>query len=113
MSWETAMNGGQSGQAFVSGLAAVDLDTGGLLSFFEGTPEVLIKVLDGCALTDHFWIFGAPTTTLGYELIVEDTVAKAQGAPESVYRYVVTNADGNVAGPFADVEALDTCNFTP
>ena len=113
MTWQTAMNGGQSGQAFVTGLAAVDLDSGGLLSFFEGTPEVLIKVLDGCNLTGHFWIFGAPTTTLGYELIVEDTLAKSQGAPESAYKYVVTNADGNVAGPFADVEALDTCSFSP
>ena len=112
MSWETVLGGGQSGQAFVTDLAAVDLDSGGLLSFFQGTPEMLIKVLDGCSLNGHFWIFGAPTTTLGYDLVVEDTLAKERGAPSSDYLYAVSNVDGNVAGPFADIEAFPTCDFS-
>lgn len=111
MSWETVMSGGQSGIAFATPLAPVNLETGGLLSFFEGTPEVLIKVLDGCGVNGHYWVFGAPTTTLGYELIVEDTVAKAFGAPPSRYQYVQTNTDGSVAQPFADIEAFDTCDY--
>lgn len=112
MTWETALDGGQSGQAFVTDLAAVDLDSGGLLSFFQGVPEMLIKVLDGCGLNGHFWIFGAPTTSLGYDLTIEDTLAKERGVPSSDYLYSVSNADGNVAGPFADIEAFPTCEFS-
>lgn len=113
MSWETAIDGGQSGQAFVTPLADVGLQAGGLFNFVSGNPEMLIKVLDGCEMTGHFWIFGAATTTLGFDLVVEDTVAKDQGAPPSVYEYRVTNEDGNPAQPFFDTEALDSCVYTP
>ena len=36
--------------------------------------EVLIKVLDGCSLNGHVWVFGASTTNLGYLIHVTDTV---------------------------------------
>ena len=35
--------------------------------------EVLIKVLDGCAVNGHFWVFGASATDLGYSIRVSDT----------------------------------------
>ena len=47
----------------------------GLFSFFSRENwEVLIKVLDGCAVNGHVWVYGASTTDLGYVLRVTDTV---------------------------------------
>ena len=46
----------------------------GLFQFF-GTDnwEMLIKVLDGCSVNGHVWVFGAATTDLGYRIEVTDT----------------------------------------
>ena len=47
----------------------------GLFTFFNRENwEVLIKVLDGCALNGHVWVYGASTTDLGYSIRVTDTV---------------------------------------
>ena len=47
----------------------------GMLWFFDADNwEVLIKVLDGCTLNGHVWVFGASTTNLGYVIRVTDTV---------------------------------------
>lgn len=46
----------------------------GLFRFFdEDNWEMLIKVLDGCAVNGHHWVYGASTTDLGYEIRVTDT----------------------------------------
>ena len=46
----------------------------GLFTFFNAENwEVLIKVLDGCALNGHVWVYGASTTDLGYVIRVTDT----------------------------------------
>ena len=43
-----------------------------ILYFFEpDNAEVLIKVLDGCKINGHRWVFVAPVTTLAYNLTVE------------------------------------------
>ncbi len=112
MSWETALGGGLGGDAVATPLAEVGLDAGGLLSFVPGNPEVLIKVLDGCEENGFFWVFGASTTTLGFELEVVDTLAHIQGAPPSQWFYSVTNVDGEPAAPFFDTQAFDTCDFS-
>ncbi len=112
MSWQTALNGGLSGEATTTSLAPLGFATGGLLSFFEGNPEALIKVLDGCGLSQHFWVFGAAATTLGYDLTVVDTLARLRGAnPEGLYTHTVSNDDGDFAAPFFTTEALDTCLY--
>ena len=47
----------------------------GLFRFFSRENwEVLIKVLDGCAVNGHVWVYGASTTDLGYTIQVTDTV---------------------------------------
>lgn len=112
LAWETALNGGQAGAAEAIALASIGLRRGGLFSFFDrDNPEVLVKVLDGCALNGHFWIFVAPTTTLGYTLSVVDTLAALQGAERSEYEYVVTNPDGRDAPPVSDTAAFATCDY--
>lgn len=111
LSWFTAANGGLSGDAFATPLADVGLEAGGLFSFFEGNPEFLIKVLDGCALTGHFWLFGAPTTTLGFRLEVEDLVAKAAGRSADDYLLVIENVDGVTASSFSLLQAFPACDL--
>jgi hypothetical protein len=111
LAWFTAGSGGLSGQAFATPLAGLGLPAGGLFSFFEGNPEVLIKVLDGCAINGHYWLFGAPTTTLGYRLEVEDLVAKAAGRPSDDYLQVIDNQDGRTAPSFSLLEAFPVCDL--
>ena len=72
----------------------------GLFRFFDSTNwEVLIKVLDGCALNGHVWVFGASTTNLGYLIRVTDTVT---GAVKE-YR----NEPGLPAAAITDVTAFE------
>lgn len=110
LAWETALNGGQAGAAEAIALAPIGLRRGGLFSFFDReNPEVLVKVLDGCPINGHFWVFVAPTTTLGYTLRVVDTLAAQQGAAE--FEFVVTNPDGRDAPPVSDTSAFATCDY--
>jgi lysophospholipase L1-like esterase len=112
LAWETALNGGQSGDAEAIPLASIGLRRGGLFSFFDrDNPEVLVKVLDGCALNGSFWVFVAPTTALGYTLRVVDTLAALQGAEHSQYEFVATNPDGIAAPPVSATAALPTCDY--
>ena len=63
--------------------------------------EVLIKVLDGCAVNGNVWVFGASTTDLGYRIAVTDTKT---GAVKE-YR----NEPGLPAPAITDSEAFDAC----
>ncbi|HVS13666.1 MAG TPA: hypothetical protein VMV46_07070 [Thermoanaerobaculia bacterium] len=61
--------GGEASGRVVAGGSA----DSGLFYFFEPDNwEMLIKVLDACALNGHFWVFAAATTTVGFELSVTD-----------------------------------------
>ena len=49
----------------------LEADRSGLLYFFDrDNVEVLVKVLDGCAVNGHRWVFVAPVTTLGFRLSI-------------------------------------------
>lgn len=49
-------------------------DDSGLFWFFAPSNwEMLVKVLDGCALNGRFWVFASATTTVEYTLTVTDT----------------------------------------
>ncbi len=52
-------------------------DSGEFRFFGTGNWEALIKVLDGCALNGHVWVYGASTTDLGYAIRVTDTATGA------------------------------------
>ena len=52
-----------------------DLDSGGsgLLYFFDrDNVEILVKVLDGCAINGHRWVYVAPVTDLGFRLMIQE-----------------------------------------
>ena len=71
--WWTA--GGDRGTAQVVPMGTSD---SGLFRFFdEDNWEILFKVLDGCAINGHYWVYGASTTDLGYEIRVTDTTTGA------------------------------------
>ena len=47
----------------------------GLFYFFSyNNWEVLLKVLDGCAVNKHHWVYAASATDLGLNMVVRDTV---------------------------------------
>ena len=71
----------------------------GLFTFFSPSNwELMVKVLDGCALNNKFWVFAAGTTDQGFTLKVTDRVNGRQ----KVYR----NAVGQPARPIAETSAF-------
>ena len=91
--WETAQESGM-GQA-------VDIGRrdSGLFTFFDpNNLEMLVKVIEGCAITDHFWVFYGATTDVGFRLTVTDTLTEV----ERVY----TNPLGMSAESIKDLTAF-------
>ncbi len=75
----------------------------GLMWFFEADNwELLVKVLDGCAINDRLWVFAAATTTVEYTLRVTDT------ALGTVAEYF--NPLGAAAAAITDTDAFATCD---
>ncbi len=66
---------GETGSALVVPEATQD---SGLFRFFDSENwEILIKVLNGCAVNGHYWVYGASTTDLGYAIRVRNTATGA------------------------------------
>ncbi|HEX3127597.1 MAG TPA: fibronectin type III domain-containing protein [Thermoanaerobaculia bacterium] len=87
---------GETGQASV---VPGGSDNSGVLWFFdESNWEMLIKVIDGCSLTDHYWVFFAATTNVQFVVTVVDTQTGA------VKTYV--NLQGISADAVTDTQAL-------
>jgi hypothetical protein len=92
LDWQTA-------EATGSGQAVPGTDASGLFWFFsEDNWEMLVKVLDGCAINGHHWVFAAATTDVGYTLTVTDTQTGAVWTSE--------NPPGHAAAPVQDTAAL-------
>ncbi|MEL7058458.1 MAG: fibronectin type III domain-containing protein [Acidobacteriota bacterium] len=99
--WRDFADGAGAGRA-VPVPAPVDADDSGLFYFFdEDNWELLVKVLDGCGLNDHFWVFLAATTDVEYTLIVTDT---ASGFVRTYF-----NPLGVASPAVSDIEAFRTC----
>ena len=96
--WLSADGEGGSG-----GVVHEGTNDSGMFRFFDRDNwEVLIKVLDGCPVNGHVWVFGASPTNLGYVIRVTDT---ATGAVKE-YR----NEPGTAAAAITDVTAFpDGC----
>ncbi len=83
-------------------VVATDSPNSGLLWFFSANNwEMLIKVLDGCSINDHYCVFSAATTDVQYTLRVTDT----ESGEVSIYQ----NALGNAAAAITDTAAFQTC----
>ena len=77
-------------------------DSGSLFYFFDSTnPELLVKVVNGCWLNDHWWVFGSAATDLEYSIAIDDLAT--DGPPKTnEYRHqgvgVVVGPDGYSTG---------------
>jgi len=92
--WRTG--DGATGSAQVVSEATED---SGLFQFFDADNwEILVKVLDGCKVNDHYWVYGASTTDLGYVIRVTDT------ATGDVQEY--RNEPGRPAAAITDAKAF-------
>ena len=76
-------------------------DSGLFFFFDENNIEMLLKVLDACAINQRFWVFYAATTDVEFELTVTDTLTGT--------RATYTNELGNPAPPVLDTDAFATC----
>lgn len=93
---------GVGGDAQVVQLGAGSSPDSGLFWFFDPNNwEMLIKVLDGCAINGHFWVFSAATTDVAYTLRVTDT--------ESGEARQYVNPLGVAAAATTDTSAFATC----
>ncbi len=94
--WQTG--DGQSGAARGVQLTG---DTGYLWFFAESNVEVVVKVLDGCALNQRHWVFAGGLTDVGVVLTIIDTQT---GIPKT---YV--NTQGTRFQPIQDTAAFSSC----
>lgn len=87
-----------SGQA-----QAVQLTTDtGYLWFFESTNvEVVLKVLDGCGLNGHYWVFAGGLTNVNVVITVTDT--------QTGMKQTYTNPANTTFQPIQDTSAFSTC----
>lgn len=77
-------------------------DKSGFFFFFHRDNwEMLVKVLNGCPINDHFWVFAAATTNVEYTLRVTDTETGA------VRQYF--NPLGVSSPAITDTNAFATC----
>ncbi len=99
VNFSTTQGGGAAGSGNAIPLSSLGLNEGGMFWFFAANnPELLVKVIDGCALNSKFWVFYAATTNVGFTLTVTDTVALT----EQTY----ANQDLGAAVPVQDTSAL-------
>ncbi len=83
-------------------MVPADSDNSALLYFFQQDNwEMLVKVIDGCAFNDRFWVFAAATTNVQYTLTVTDTL---RGETRQY-----TNPLGVSSAAITDSAAFATC----
>jgi hypothetical protein len=98
-SFATTEDGGTSGSGHAIPLASLGVSEGGLFWFFAANnPEMLIKVINGCSLGNHFWVFYAATTNVGFTVTVTDT--------QTNHSVQYKNPDLTAAAPVQDTSAL-------
>jgi hypothetical protein len=102
VAYSTVQGGGRTGFAGAIPLAPLGVARGGVFWFFAAdNPEMLLKVLDACALNQRFWVFASAGTNVGFTLRVRDTQTGAV--------FTHTNPDLNPAPPIQATSALP-CN---
>ena len=98
---QVTWHGPDGGNGFGKPVTATDGDSA-LWWFFEADNwELMVKVLDGCALNDFHWVFAAATTDVAYTLKVTDTQT---GLVRSY-----ANAQGQRSDAVTDTKAFASC----
>ncbi len=77
-------------------------DTGYLWFFSASNAEAVVKVINGCSLDSHFWVFAGGLTNVGTRIIVTDTVT----GTTKIY----SNPGSTPFRPIQDTAAFATCS---
>ncbi len=86
----------------VEATAVTLTDATGYFWFFDSSNvELIVKVLDGCAVNNHYWVFAAGLTNVGVHMTVTDL--------RSTQQQVFDNAVGTPFAPIQDTMAFATC----
>ncbi len=81
-------------------------DDAHVFTFFDPANwEMMVKVLDGCAINDRFWIYAAASTDVGFEIEVTDTWTGR--------RKIHRSPAGAPAPAITDGSAFATCGAAP
>lgn len=97
--FETAQGGGLSGRGTAVPLSSLGLTSGGLFWLFSSdNPEMLIKILDACAINGRYWVLSATATNVGLSTTVTDT---ATGTVKTYH-----GIDGQANPPIGDTETF-------
>jgi hypothetical protein len=94
----TSPNGGPAGNAH---LVQVTFDSAYLWFFSAENVEVLVKVLDGCALNGRYWFFAGGLTNIDVLITVTDSKT---GTMKQFH-----NPQGTAFQPIQDTSALAVC----
>ncbi|MDA8016450.1 MAG: hypothetical protein MPN21_03290 [Thermoanaerobaculia bacterium] len=74
VAWHDFEGGAGSGRP-----VAAPSEQSALFWFFGPTNwELMVKVLDGCEINDHYWVLTAASTNVAYDLAIEDTVGRSE-----------------------------------
>lgn len=76
-------------------------DTGLFWFFNQANVEIVVKVLNGCAVNNHYWVFAGGLTNVQVDLQVRDT--------ESGLIALYENPANTAFQPIQDTEAFATC----
>jgi hypothetical protein len=90
------------GGSGVANAGTITEDTGYFWFFDEDNLEIVLKMLDGCALNQRFWVFAGGLTDVEVDLTITDTQTGVAG-----------DAGNPPATPFApiqDTAFFDTCD---
>jgi len=102
VSFGTSQGGGSSSNGRAIPLSGLGVTQGGLFWFFSASnPELLVKILDGCALNQHWWLYASAGTNVGVRMTVTDTTTGAQRT--------YLNPDLSELAPIQDTSAFATC----
>jgi hypothetical protein len=97
MNWNDQHGGSGQGKTAPAGT-----DNSGILYFVNPADwQMLVKVLDGCAVNNHYWVFFAATTDQGFTLEVTDM------STATTVQY--TNPLKQQADAVTDTTAFATC----
>jgi len=81
--------------------AVLTSDSGDFWFFQPDNVELVVKVLDGCALNGRFWFFATGLTNVEVTLFLEDSL----GSDSRTY----ASAAGAPYAPIQDVDAFSSC----
>jgi len=93
--WTTATSSG------IGQPVAITADTGYFWFFDQANIELVVKVLDACAINNSYWVFAGGLTDQGATVRVTDTTTGA------VQTY--TNNRGTKFAPIQDTAAFSSC----